>query len=81
MNANHEFLAGVLRQAARALVGYASRGLLEKHPEAKKGFEPDPFVGWQNWFDHPSGSTQQSRWSEGRRQKTPSLAILYHQER
>jgi len=50
MNQNNDFLAGVLRQGTRALAGYASRGLLEKHPEAKKGFEPDPFVGWQNWL-------------------------------
>ena len=50
MNQNNEFLAGVLRQGARALAGYASRELLEKHPEAEKGFEPDPFAGWQNWL-------------------------------
>lgn len=50
MNHNNEFLAGVLRQGARALAGYASRELLEKHPEAEKGFQPDPFAGWQNWL-------------------------------
>jgi methanogenic corrinoid protein MtbC1 len=50
MNQNNDFLAGVLRQGTRALAGYASRGLLEKHPEAKKGFQPDPFAGWQNWL-------------------------------
>ncbi|MHC4179983.1 MAG: cobalamin B12-binding domain-containing protein [Planctomycetota bacterium] len=50
MNQNNEFLAGVLRQAARALASYASRELLEKHPEAEKGFEPGPFAGWQNWL-------------------------------
>ena len=50
MNQNNEFLAGVLRQGTRALAGYASRGLLEKHPEAEKGFAPDPFAGWQDWL-------------------------------
>ena len=50
MNQNNEFLSGVLRQGARALAGYASRELLEKHPEAEKGFQPDPFAGWQNWL-------------------------------
>ena len=50
MNQNSEFLAGVLRQGNRALAGFASRELLESHPEAKAGFAPDPFVGWQNWL-------------------------------
>jgi len=50
MNQNYEFLAGVLRQGNRALAGYASRELLQKRPEAAKGFEPDPFAGWQNWL-------------------------------
>ena len=50
MNQNNEFLSGVLRQGARALAGYASRELLEKHPEAEKGFQPDPFAGWKNWL-------------------------------
>ena len=50
MNQNHEFLAGVLRRTSRALAGYAARGLLEKHPEAEKDFEPDPFASWQNWL-------------------------------
>jgi len=50
MNQNHEFLAGVLRQGNRALAGYASRDLLQKHPDAATGFAPDPFAGWQNWL-------------------------------
>ena len=50
MNQNHEFLAGVLRQGTRAFAGYAARELMEKHAEAKKGFEPDPFAGWQSWL-------------------------------
>jgi len=50
MTQNSDFLAGVLRPAARALAGYAARDLLQKHPEAERGFEPDPFAGWQNWL-------------------------------
>ena len=50
MNQNNEFTAGVLRQATRALAGYAARGLLGEYPEAEKVFEPDPFAGWQNWL-------------------------------
>ena len=50
MNQHNEFLAGILRNSARAMAGYASRELLEKHPEAAEGFEPDAFAGWQNWL-------------------------------
>ena len=50
MNQNNEFLADLLLRGARALAGYASRGLLEKYPEAKTVFDPDPFTGWQNWL-------------------------------
>ncbi len=50
MNQNHPFLANILRQGSNALAGYASAELLEKHPEAGKGFPRDPFIGWQNWL-------------------------------
>ena len=50
MNQNNEFLADVLRRAARALAGYAARGLLDAYPQAGRSFQPDPFAGWQNWL-------------------------------
>ena len=50
MNANHTLLAGILRQGSRALAGYAASELLDKHPEAAEGFDPDPFAGWQDWL-------------------------------
>jgi len=50
MDQNKEFNAGILRRASRALAGYAAAELLEKHPETKAGFEPDPFAQWQDWL-------------------------------
>jgi len=32
------------------LAGYVAAELLEKHAEAKAGFEPDPFAQWQDWL-------------------------------
>lgn len=50
MSENHEFLSGILRQGSRALAGYAAEDLLKKHPEAVRGFDPDPLAGWRNWL-------------------------------
>ena len=50
MNQNNKFLADMLLRGARALAGYAFRGLLEEYAEAKTVFDPDPFTGWQNWL-------------------------------
>ena len=50
MTQNHQFLSRILHQGSRALAAYAARELLEACPEAKQGFEPDPFDTWQNWL-------------------------------
>jgi len=50
MNQDKEFLVVVLQRTSRALAGYAASSLLEKHPEARASFGPDPLVGWQTWL-------------------------------
>ncbi|MBN1911448.1 MAG: cobalamin-dependent protein [Pirellulales bacterium] len=50
MNDQAELFTEILRQGARALAGYASAQLLERHPETREGLEPDPLAGWQDWL-------------------------------
>ena len=50
MSQINQFSGRVLSQGTRALAAYAANELMETRPEAKEGFGPDPFAGWQNWL-------------------------------
>jgi methanogenic corrinoid protein MtbC1 len=50
MSQTSHFAGRVLCQGSRALAAYSANELLETRPEAKNGFGPDPFSGWQSWL-------------------------------
>ena len=77
MNQDNPFLTRVLSEAARAFAAYASGELLQTQPDAKQGFGPDPFSGWQSWLavrveelaaavaaDQPRLFTSQVHWAK-----------------
>lgn len=50
MTQKNAFLYSILTKGSRALAGYAANDLLDKEPQAREGFEPDPFSAWQTWL-------------------------------